>query len=263
MSEHDPHRTDTRSDEQRALDDSRVIASELLGAVVSLIPDAAVVADPEGRIVSVNAHLEQLFRYSSGSLTGLSVEILIPERVRRRHQGLRASYMDDPQIRSMGAGLHLTGRRSDGTEFPIDISLAPITNSGNQLVVAAIRDVSQQRQAAAAQAELATIVSSSSDAIFTTSLDGHLTNWNPGAETLFGFNKEEILGLDPYPLDDEMSRYLYEEHPVESSRKGWTSYAMMNGYHRNYDECGQPLPPQRIRSNAYATLIKELTPHGD
>jgi PAS domain S-box-containing protein len=176
------------------LDDSRVIASELLGAVVSLIPDAAVVADPEGRIVSVNAHLEQLFRYSSGSLTGLSVEILIPERVRRRHQGLRASYMDDPQIRSMGAGLHLTGRRSDGTEFPIDISLAPITNSGNQLVVAAIRDVSQQRQAAAAQAELATIVSSSSDAIFTTSLDGHLTNWNPGAETLFGFNKEEILG---------------------------------------------------------------------
>ncbi len=194
MSEFEVNQAVTRSEDQTTSEDSRVIASELLSAVMSLMPDAAVVADPDGRIVSVNGHAEKLFGYSLGSLTGLGIETLIPERVRQRHHGLRATYMADPQIRSMGAALHLTGRRRDGSEFPIDISLAPITDSGDRLVVAAIRDVSEQRRAAAAQAELATIVNSSSDAIFSTSVEGRITNWNPAAEELFGFSSVEILG---------------------------------------------------------------------
>lgn len=175
-------------------EDSSVIASELLGAVMSLIPDAAVVVDAEGLVVSVNGHAEELFGYSPGSLTGHGIEMLIPERVRRRHHSQRATYMADPQVRSMGAGLDLTGRRHDGSEFPIDISLAPITNAGNRMVVAAIRDVTEQRRAAAAQAQLATIVNSSWDAIISTSLDGRITNWNPAAEALFGLGSVEIVG---------------------------------------------------------------------
>lgn len=211
MSEFEVNEAAIRSDEQSASGDSRVIASELLSAVMSLMPDAAVVADPDGRIVSINGHAEELFGYSSGSLTGLSIETLIPERVRQRHRGLRATYMADPQIRSMGAGLHLTGRRRDGSEFPIDISLAPITDSGDRLVVAAIRDVSEQRRAAADQAELATIVNSTSDAIFSISVDGRITNWNPGAEELFGFSSVEILGEHIAALVPGHASAIFEE----------------------------------------------------
>jgi PAS domain S-box-containing protein len=183
-----------QGEERTTSEDVRAIAAELLSAVMSLIPDAAVVVDPKGRIVSVNEHAEDLFGYLPGSLAGLSVETLIPERVRRRHQDHRAAYVADPQSRPMGAGLELTGRRRDGSEFPIDISLAPISNAGERLVVAAIRDITEQRRAAAAQSELAAIVRSSSDAIISITLDSRITNWNPAAEELFGFSSEEILG---------------------------------------------------------------------
>lgn len=194
MTEFESSEVVCQGEEPTPSEDSRAIAAELLSAVMSLIPDAAVVADSGGRIVSVNEHAEDLFGYLPGSLAGLSIEMLIPERVRRRHEGHRATYVADPQNRPMGAGLELTGRRRDGSEFAIDISLAPITNAGERLVVAAIRDISEQRRAAAAQAELATIVRSTSDAIISTTLDGRITNWNPAAEELFGYASEEILG---------------------------------------------------------------------
>ncbi len=211
MREFEVSKAVTRGEDQTTTEDSRVIASELLSAVMSLMPDAAVVADPDGRIVSANGHAEELFGYSSGSLTGLGIESLIPERVRQRHLGLRATYMVDPQVRSMGAGLHLTGRRRDGSEFPIDISLAPITDSGDRLVVAAIRDVSEQRRADAIQVELATIVNSSSEAIFSTSVDGRITNWNPAAEELFGFSAVEIQGEHIAALVPDHASAILEE----------------------------------------------------
>ena len=119
-----------------------------------VIPDAAVVVDSSGRIVSANGQAEALFGYESGSLVGTPVEALVPERIRGRHRRHRRGFMAAPQVRPMGVGLQLTGRRFDSSQFPVDISLAPIVSEGEQLVVAAIRDVSAQRQAAAAQAAL-------------------------------------------------------------------------------------------------------------
>jgi len=111
----------------------RAISSELLSAVVSLIPDASVVVDEDGVIVSVNQHAEELFGYPLGSLAGIKIETLLPERARSRHRQHRSAFNAQARSRPMGEGLELTGRRRDGSEFPIDISLAPIVSAGEQL----------------------------------------------------------------------------------------------------------------------------------
>lgn len=175
--------------------DQRAISGELLSAVVSLIPDASVVVDSSGVIVSVNEHAEELFGYALGSLTGVTIETLLPERARSRHRQHRSTFSAEARSRPMGEGLELTGRRRDGSEFAIDISLAPIVSAGEQLVIAAVRDVTEQRRASATSAELATIVRSTTDAIISTTLDGRITNWNPASETLLGYRTDQILGL--------------------------------------------------------------------
>jgi PAS domain S-box-containing protein len=191
--------------------DARAISDELLGAFMALMPDAAVAVDSAGRVVSVNEQAEELFGYPPGFLTGLPIETLVPERARNRHRHHRTAYVAAPENRPMGAGLELAGRRRDGREFPVDISLAAITSSAERLVVAAVRDLSDKQAATAAQAELAAIVRSSLDAIMSTTLEGQITSWNPAAERLFGYGSDEIVGQHIAALVPTESSVVLEE----------------------------------------------------
>lgn len=93
-------------------------------------PDAMVGVDSEGRIVMVNGQAERLFAYSREELLGKPVEILVPEAVRHAHPEYRTRYFARPTTRPMGVGLELAGRRSDGTEFPAEISVPQTPSSG-------------------------------------------------------------------------------------------------------------------------------------
>jgi len=200
-------------------------STEALFSFLSLFPDAALVVDGEGHIVSVNEQAESLFGYEPGSLTGSPVETLIPERARERHRQHRSAFATAPARRPMGNKLELSGRRRDGTEFPVDISLAPISASGRDLVVAAVRDVTEQRAATAAQAELAAIVRSSLDAVISTTLAGLVTSWNPAAEELLGYQPEEIVGRHVSVLVPETARPLLDEliaRAVDDPKRGAT-----------------------------------------
>lgn len=116
-------------------------------------PDAAVVIDASGKIVLVNEQTEHLFQYDRHELLGQPVELLLPERFRRVHVGHRSRYLDDPHRRPMGAGLDLAGRRKDGTEFPVDVSLSAIvTDQDGLLAMAFIRDITDRQAAAEALA---------------------------------------------------------------------------------------------------------------
>src|ERR1700678_459297 len=99
-----------------------------------------------------------MFGYRREELAGQPVEILVPDAFRAGHTGLRAGYTADPWRRA--AGVELSGRRRDGTAFPAEISLASFDTGQAILVSAAIRDVTEQRQAAQAQGRLATIIQS-------------------------------------------------------------------------------------------------------
>jgi PAS domain S-box-containing protein len=162
--------------------------------VLEAAPDAMVVIAGDGVIVLVNAQTERLFGYARDELFGRSIDMLVPERFRERHPTYRRRYTEDAQPRPMGAGLALWGRRKDGTEFPAEISLAPMHMNEGQLVTAAIRDVTERRRTDALRSELAAIVDSSQDAIVGVTLDGLVTSWNRAAERLYGYAAGEVIG---------------------------------------------------------------------
>jgi PAS domain S-box-containing protein len=120
-------------------------------------PDAMVIVDQDGRIAAVNRQTEQLFGYQRDELLGQPVELLVPQRFHAAHRRHRSGYLAEPEVRPMGAGMELSGRRKDNSEFPVEISLSPMETQQGTLVSAAVRDITARKQAeeALAQARLA------------------------------------------------------------------------------------------------------------
>ena len=110
-------------------------------------PDALVVVDRSGTLVNLNVQAESLFGYDRVELAGRPVEDLIPSRFHATHVGRRTDYAAAPRSRPMGVGLELSGRRRDGTEFPVEVSLSPLHSEDDLFVTAAVRDITDRKRA--------------------------------------------------------------------------------------------------------------------
>lgn len=132
--------------------ESQRLAEGLLEAA----PDAFVVIDAQGTIQIVNQQTTELFGWDRSELIGQPLEVLLPARLRGRHPDLRRAYCHEPLVRPMGPDLDLVACRKDGSEFPVAISLSPLDTERGLLVSAAIRDITDRKQAEAALAHQAT-----------------------------------------------------------------------------------------------------------
>lgn len=116
-----------------------------MSLMVEASPNAMILADTEGKIVTVNAHTEKLFGYARTELRGQKEEMLVPERFRGRHPGMRQGFFQNPIARPLGAGRDLYGLRKDGTEVPIEIGLNPVTTNEGVFVLASIIDITERK----------------------------------------------------------------------------------------------------------------------
>lgn len=174
-------------------------AATTLLQLIEAVPDALVVIDAAGRIVVVNKQTEDMFVYRRAELLGQPIEVLVPERFRMDHVGKRDGYLANAnrEARPMGAGLELVGRRKDGREIPVEISLNPLTSETGLLVVASIRDVSERRRSVAhlrkVEARYRTLVEGIPAVTFMAPMDegpGELYV-SPQIEKLLGFSQRE------------------------------------------------------------------------
>ncbi len=205
-----------------------ILSSDLLEA----LPDAIIAVDRDGTILQVNSQTQELFGYEREELIGQKVEMLVPESFRGQHHHHRQNFANAPRIRRMGADLELFGRRRNGSEFPVEISLSPVSTESGTFVLSAIRDISDRKrideelrraneelhqrtieQLGEYRSRLASIIDTSEDAIISKDLNGIITSWNKGAERVYGYTPDEAVGkhisiLAPSDRKDEIPEIL-------------------------------------------------------
>jgi PAS domain S-box-containing protein len=184
--------------------------------VVDAAPNPIVGVDDQGRIAYVNPRVEGAFGYGPDELLGQPVELLLPGHVADRHAGHRSDFLARPKARPMGIGLELSGRRKDGTEFPVEISLAPVTTGSQRYVFATVVDITARKAAEEALADserrFRAVLEAAPNAIVAIDREGRIVYANPQVVTTFGHAPEELFGEPVEMLLPERVQERHRQH---------------------------------------------------
>ena len=211
-------------------------ADTMSSSLLESAPDAIVTVDRTGTMTLVNSQTEQLFGYPRRELLGQSIDLLLPDRFRANHGEHRARYNASPRPRPMGIGLELFGRKRDGSEFPVEISVSPLEYVGESsdglIVMAIIRDMTARdvirRQLQESEERFRRLVEDVKDyAIYMLDAEGRVVTWNAGAKRLKGYAPEEIIG-------EHFSRFYPPEDVAEGKPNRSLEIAVSDG--RQEDE---------------------------
>ncbi|HZA54734.1 MAG TPA: PAS domain S-box protein [Candidatus Udaeobacter sp.] len=192
----------------KVLSHGRALEAKYRG-LLDTVPDAIVMVNNTGRIVLINGQAEEMFGYKREELLGKPVEILLPQKFRGGHVAHRTGYFAEPKTRTMGAGLELYASRKGGNEFPVEISLSPLTTEEGTFAMSAIRDITDRKKA---EAKFRGLLESAPDAVVIVNKQGEIALVNAQTEQLFKYNRSELLGKPVETLIPERFRSKHPRH---------------------------------------------------
>lgn len=168
--------------------------------VAEYAPDALLVIGGTGAITYLNAAAETLFGYRKEWLLGRHYRTVVPGRFQGHNEGIREAFESDTRMRQVGADLDLFGLRRDGTEFPMEVNLAPLTGPGQSGIVASIRDVTERKRSDTALREALSLVTatleSTADGILVVTADGRIAGANERFAAMWGIPAELLNSGD-------------------------------------------------------------------
>jgi two-component system, LuxR family, sensor kinase FixL len=211
------HRLHRAQEAQRVATSTATSRAERLGAMLDTTADGIIVIDAQGNIEAFNRGAQLLFGYPEAEVLGRNVSILMPSPQREEHDSYLARYLRTGEARIIGIGRVVTGRRRDGTLFPVQLSVGEMRIAGERKFTGILHDLSKRANLegalGASEARWRAIVDSAVDGIVVIDADGRVEAFNPAAERLFGYTAAEVLGrnvttLMPSPYREEHDAYL-------------------------------------------------------
>lgn len=223
-------------------------------------PAGTLVIDTEGQIVLANAEAARLFGYSLADLQQQSVENLIPSRFRHNHRALRHHYAGHASLRQMGAGRDLHAVRQDGSEFPVEIGLNPVTAGTGQYVIATVIDLTARRQA---EELFRVTVEASPAAMIVVDAKGTIVLANTEALRLFGYEREELLDQPIEQLVPERDRHLHAglriQYIAHASTRAMGAGRELRGLRKDGSEFPLEIGLNPVQTSAGARIIAAIT----
>jgi two-component system, LuxR family, sensor kinase FixL len=192
-------------------------ANARLRSIIESAVDGIIVINSRGRIESFNPGAQRLFGYPESEVVGRNVSMLMPSPYHEEHDSYLQRYLTTDQAKIIGIGREVTGRRRDGTMFPLHLSVGEMSVGGERKFTGMLHDLSGRVQLEerlrGSEARWRSIVQSAVDGIVVIDAYGRIEAFNPAAERLFGYSEQELLGqnvntLMPQPYRDEHDRYL-------------------------------------------------------
>jgi two-component system cell cycle sensor histidine kinase/response regulator CckA len=164
-------------------------------AVLDSVLDCIITMDAAGVVIEFNSAAERTFGYTKADAIGRPLaDLIIPAASRQRHTDGPARYLTTGEGPLLDKVIEMTAMRSDGSELQVELAITVIHSEQAPIFTAVLHDITARKQADETRARLAAIVDSSDDAIFSMSLDDTILTWNAGAERLYGYSAEEMIG---------------------------------------------------------------------
>jgi PAS domain S-box-containing protein len=248
---------------------ARVRAEQQWETLLETLPDGVVVVDADGKILIVNTQTEFLFGYQRAEMLGQPVEVLLPESIRPIHPRHRKNYLSAPKNRPMGSGLELYGRKKDGAQFPVDVSLNTMETEDGRAAIAIIRDVTIRKHAEVLQQRTnraLRILSETSQSLIHIQDEQELFNDICRIVVETGGYRLAWIGLaehDQKKTVRPIAQYGYEEGYLEALNITWADVERGRGPTGTAIRSGKPVVVQNILNNPdFAPWREEAAKHG-
>jgi PAS domain S-box-containing protein len=250
-----------RQQTQAALSESKEREATILYTAL----DAVITIDHQGRIQEFNPAAQKIFGYNRTEVLGKEMsQFIIPPSLREQHRRRLKKYLATGEGPVLGKRLEVKAMRADGTEFPVELTITPITGGEQPSFTGFLRDITERKRMEETRAELSAIVESSDDAIIGKTLDGIITSWNEGARKIYDYTADEVVGhpisiLIPPDLKNELPDILNRLRRGESINHFETTRLRKDGQRLTVSLTVSPIRDSMGNIEGASTIARDIT----